>query len=96
MCHFCEFLRGLVTFNRLAVILLIIWVSSAAGLLTILMLRLGPDICHTVATDVNSATPQWSWPLPLAIMAVQVPEIVACVCHQVKPANPLSLSLIEL
>jgi len=74
---------GLVTFNRLAVILLIIWVSSAAGLLTILMLRLGPDICHTVATDVNSATPQWSWPLPLAIMAVQVlwPVLLTLLIH---------------
>ena len=73
--------RGLVTFNRLAAILLIIWVSSAAGLKTVLMLQLGPDLCHTVA-DVNPAS-RWSWPLPVAIIAVQVHEIVTPTRHQV-------------
>lgn len=62
--------RGLVTLNRLGIVVLLIWLSSAAGLATFLALGLGPDLCH-------GSTSGWDWPLPLAITSVQVPVVRA-------------------
>lgn len=64
--------RGLVTFNRLAVILLIIWLSSAGGFLTLLLLDLGPDLCRAILGNSSVAIEEWNWPLPVAIVSVQV------------------------
>ena len=61
-------LRGLVTLNRLGIIVSLIWLSSAAGLATFLALDLGPDLCH-------GSTSGWNWPLPLAITSVQVRKV---------------------
>ena len=58
------------TISRLAVILVVIWLSSAIGLLTFLMLDLGPDFCQSL--NGHNSTSGWNWPLPAAITGVQV------------------------
>ena len=62
--------RGLVTISRLAAILVVIWLSSAIGLVTFLTLDLGPDFCQS--SNGHNSTSGWNWPLPAAITGVQV------------------------